>query len=242
MTHIHVGSTVDATLQEAILLYRESHGTKAVYASIHKVTHRKGRAPEIEVGKPLTLASLQQALHQVAEANGATAFSWVDQSVIATGPGLCVWWTPAMKRWMHFDGQSLRMHLPAKQPPLLWVTLYNRLYVFALGANRRPTPEDPVFYAPYMNVWVSGEVCQGNMPRPANPCPAAWEEAFYSANFTHVNDPGVRKLTSFRGGIAALWRNLMSSKAQKAFPLKTLVAMHTTVGAVVAAIETQERK
>lgn len=242
MTHIHVGSSVDAILKDAILIYREPHGEKAVYASIHKVTARKGRAPNIEAGTPLTLKALQEALHHVAEANGATAFSWLDPSVIATGPGLCVWWTPAMKRWMHFEGHSLRMHLPAKQPPLLWVTLYNELYVYALGADHRPKADDPVFYAPYMNVWVCGRVCQGNMPRPADSNPKAWEEAFYSANFTHINDAGVRKLTSYRGGTAALWKSLMASKAQKAFPMKSLVAMNRTVGDVVGEIEKQERK
>lgn len=231
MTTIHAIGSETVDLDKAILLYRG--GTRSHrYASIHDVTLEDG-APVICEGEPLTMGALRASLEDIAVAQGAKTLVWASPYTVATGPGITAWWTPAQKRWMHFDEGDWKMHMPARQPPLMWVTVYGELYVFALNKDERPTPDTPLFNAPYYNVWRDGRVCQGSMSVQDLAEPREWEDAFYAATFTHPNDRGTLTLTTYRGGARALWTSLMKT-GKKAFPIEHLVPRKHTAGEVLA--------
>lgn len=218
---IGTGDEAQATLSSAILIY-EVHD-RPVFASAHAVATDAKGAPVIRSGKAITVQALQELARNLATTHGVTLFNWTSENTVLTGPGVHVWWTPACKRWMHFEASNLSMHMPAMQPPLLWAIAERALYVFGLRLNQRPQKDTVLCHAPYMNVFRNGAVCLGNMPVPQEPSPVAWEDAFYAANFTHPNDAASRQLTTYKGGLTKLWRDLMSPKRQRDFPLNTLV-------------------
>ena len=49
---------------------------------------------------------------------------------------------------------------------------------------------------------------------------AAWQQAFFQSEFTHPGSGG--RLTTRRGGTAALWKSLAGKKR---FPLSTLIGL-----------------
>lgn len=225
---IGTGDEALATLASAILIYAVNG--KPVFASTHPVASDAAGAPVIRSGKAITVQALQDLARNLATAQGVTLFNWTSENTVLTGPGVQVWWTPACKRWMHFEASKLSMHLPAMQPPLLWAVAQRALYVFGLRQDQRPHKDTALCHAPYMNVFRNGAVCLGNMPVPQEPSPVAWEDAFYAANFTHPNDVAGRKLTTYKGGLTKLWRDLMSAKRQRDFPVTTLVDAGITLG------------
>lgn len=234
----------DATvLSKAILVYQSkpryasagSGDPISAYATIHPITANKSGPPIIGPGTLLKHEALEAAMIDLAAGAGAKRYRFIDVAVLASGPGMTAWFTPARTRHMIFDGAGIDLAGAAAQPAMMWVATTADLFVFALGADTRPTQGSAVFHAPHLNVWKGGRLCQGSAQRPTNLDPASWEQMFYESAFTHPND-GANWQTRHRGGPCALWRKLLKEKGKNAFPAAALAPTGATVEQTIDAI------
>lgn len=216
------------TLRRAILVYESDEG--AAFATVHSIEVGDGGRPTIQPGRPIDRAAVGQMVEQLS--GGGYVRELLPSTVLYADPTLLVWWAPAAGRPIFFrtgrtsfdaamDGQGV------SHPPLLFVATPGRLRVHALRESRRPEGDDPLFVAPYFNLFSGGAMCAGNVRLPETLRPQgidAWERAFFDTRFTHSNHSG--KLTSFAGGHDALWRWL-AEDADRPFPVESLVAQTT---------------
>lgn len=220
-----------AELSKAILLYEghSTHGQSGLaYASIHEVIQEKGAPARLGSGRALSADAIEKAVKDLATSAGIDLLQWNDDSVVATSPTLTCWWTPAQKRWMHFQVGDFQQSGEAQQPPLVWIVSSRQLHVFALKQNAKPTQDTELFDSPYLNVFAEGNVCTGSMAANSASSREQWVQSFFESTFTHAN-PSNRKLTSYRGGNIALWKTCMA-KADKPFPVSYLKTHKTTLG------------
>ena len=221
---IDVGSELELKLYQAVLLYKNDHGTRFM-ATVHGVVQKETRwqstawiRTTAQYGQPC--GSWRDSLGRVVPAE------FLPETVVARTPDLIAWWTPVAVRPMFFRDGSELASISGKlfpHPALLFVVRGNVLYVRACCASRRPGPDSKLAAAPYWNIGGDGAVCAGTMRTPKSltvTSIAAWQQAFFQSEFTHPGCGG--RLTKRRGGTGALWKSLAGKKR---FPLSTLIEM-----------------
>jgi len=144
---------------------------------------------------------------------------------LAKGDGYHVWWLPPGKRRVWFNADTIgKRSAETPHPGLVFMVAGDGWQVYAVKGKERPTADTPLFIAPYLNVWMGGSICAGSANTPkgaAAAAPEAWEKPFFESEFTHTNYHG-EKCTAAKGGIYALWRDLLDGK-HRTFPQRTLV-------------------
>jgi hypothetical protein len=129
-------------------------------------------------------------------------------------------------------GNDICGHIAA-HPGLVFVAGDNRLDVYALATDARPTPETELFVAPYPNVSPNGNVCLGTADVPRRHGPStigAWERGFFESTFTHAHAGGDR-ITRYSGGVYRLWKHVIESGS---FPSEALLPAKRTLGQLLA--------
>jgi PRTRC genetic system protein B len=226
-------------LANAILLYRteaprnagssRSPQGAAAFASLHAIDHDRQGQPIIEAGVPLTRAHLRQWT----EALGRTvAPELLPENILVAHPDILVWWVPEQVRLGYFALSSPpaglrrlseRTTALVPYPPHLFIATRSGLGVYALPASRRPTADTAVLHSPVLNVFLSGQLCWGNIPQPraltigAIP---AYESAVFDSWSTHPN-PGQEFTVAGKGGLVRLWDELAARRSRR-FPVKRL--------------------
>lgn len=239
MLSTNVSGTTYA-LSKAILVYETTgYGGKEGYATVHGVdpARQPGARPQIRAGVPLTRQALSAVL------NGLSAdesFGFLPENVLAVGKGYMVWWSRPTQRRVFFQAKEPIGNRAGTtpHPGLVFAVDEEGWSVFAVKGDKRPTPESPLFQAPYFNVYGSGRICTGNVELPSlttTDAIAAYEEAFFGSNFTHPNIPAKGKLTRHADGPYTLWRELLDGK-HRTFPAKCLVPLHQTAGHLVEVV------
>lgn len=118
-----------------------------------------------------------------------------------------VWWMSAGKAVMFFSdrgGDVTLKKLKGKKyphPPLLFKVTGSNLWIWALGANQRPTEKSPLYLAPYWNCYDNGSVCTGSIKIPGETSVTAiegWVQSLFRSEFTHGGGAGKR--TTHPGG------------------------------------------
>lgn len=220
---IDVGSELELKLYQALLVYRNDHSNRYM-ATVHSVVQKDpAGTPVLGAGELLSTASLRELTRQLGT---GCQVEFLPNQVVARTPDMLAWWAPAAMRPMFFRAGSELGDIsrkPFPHPALLFVVQNNVLYVRALPASRRPSPETRVAAAPYWNIDSDGAVCAGTMRTPKSltvTSIAAWQQAFFQSEFTHPGGGG--RLTKRRGGTTALWTSLAGKKR---FPLCTLIEL-----------------
>ncbi len=220
---IDVGSELELKLYQAVLLYKNDHGTRFM-ATVHGVVQKEtDGTPLLGSGQLLSTAALRELTKQLGTSCPA---EFLPETVVARTPDLIAWWTPVAVRPMFFRDKSELASISGRlfpHPALLFVVRGNVLYVRACCASRRPGPDSKLAAAPYWNIGGDGAVCAGTMRTPKSltvTSIAAWQQAFFQSEFTHPGCGG--RLTKRRGGTGALWKSLAGKKR---FPLSTLIEM-----------------
>ncbi|MBB5707329.1 PRTRC genetic system protein B [Sphingopyxis panaciterrulae] len=226
-------------LTSAILLYRteraygaESYGAArdaAAFASIHAVEQDADGRPVIAAGTPLSRAHLRQW----AEALGRTVVPEIlPANILVAHPDILAWWVPAQVRPAYFalstppkglEILSARTIVPVPYPAHLFVATRSGLGVYALPVNRRPMADTRLLHSPILNVFVEGQLCWGNIPRPRALAVASipdFERAVFDSWSTHPN-PGQEFTVTGRGGLVRLWDDLAARRARR-FPVRRL--------------------
>ena len=118
------------------------------------------------------------------------------------------------------DSELVGRKADPRIPALLFVVRNGVLFVRALSDYRRPDQDTKLSAAPYWNIDSDGAVCAGTMRCPKSltvASIAAWQQAFFQSEFTHPGGAG--RLTTRKGGTAALWTSLAGKKR---FPREAL--------------------
>ena len=136
--------------------------------------------------------------------------------------GKAMWFTKAQRRELFFTQKLGIPNGTASIPPMLWVADRQSLSVFALGRNRRPTKDTKLYYAPFFNIYASGDVCMGTVDiqvKQTNCLEAfihAWETYFFGSYFSHL----MEKHNPIEGNCVLLWESLVNTN--KDFPMEVL--------------------
>lgn len=240
-------------LTNAILLYSAGGRSGAhragasAFASIHDVQQLEA-GPMIAAGAPLTRAHLRQWAKAL---DKTIAPEILPANVMVAHPDLLVWWVPAQVRMAYFDlsrptedlkALGQRTSVPVPYPAHLFVATRNGLGVYALPASERPSADTQMLYSPILNVFLTGQLCWGNIPRPKALTIASiaeYERAIFESWSTHPN-VGQETTVTGKGGLVQLWDDLAASRA-KQFPVKRLkpfkakgAKVPATLGSLVA--------
>ncbi|MDA3613532.1 PRTRC system protein B [Polluticaenibacter yanchengensis] len=136
--------------------------------------------------------------------------------------GKVIWFTKATQRELYFTDN---LGIPkgfANVPSMLWIAERNRLSVFAIGSNRRPTEKTKLYNAPFFNVYEDGSVCMGTVDirikRTASldEFTNTWESYFFNSYFSHL----MENYNPVKGNCVTLWESLVNSN--EAFPMEIL--------------------
>lgn len=220
-------------LTNAILLYRPESSGAAAFASLHAVDHATGK-PTIAAGAPLSRAHLRQWTKALGM---AAAPEILPANVLVAHPDMLAWWVPEQVRPGYFNlstqkglralaGQTV---VPVPYPAHLFVATRRGLGVYALPVSDRPTAETVLLHSPVLNVFVSGQLCWGNIPRPKTIAIVSipdFERAVFDSWSTHPN-PGQEHTITGKGGLVRLWDELAARKATR-FPTKRLKPFSAT--------------
>lgn len=139
-----------------------------------------------------------------------------------THNGRVIWYTKAQYRDLYFVENlgipNGKVHIPT----LLWVADRNRISVFALKTDRRPTEKIKLFHAPFFNVHSNGSVCMGTVDINIKKTSSLeaftnlWQEYFFNSYFSHL----MQSHNPIKGNLVSLWKNLMENNEN--FPKNSL--------------------
>lgn len=226
------------SLTDAILIYRAD---TAAFASVHKVEQQDGQ-PTLAAGVPLTRAHLRQWT----EAIGRDVVAEIlPGNVLVSHPDVLAWWIPEQVRPAFFalttppkGAKALhqRTILPVPYPAHLLIASRKGLGVYALPESVRPTADTPVLHSPVLNVFIDGQLCWGNVPKPKAITTATmtdYERAVFDSWSTHPN-LGQNATATGKGGLVKLWDDLAARRARR-FPVARLKPFNgRTLGRLVA--------
>jgi PRTRC genetic system protein B len=231
-------------LRSALLLYSTGDQRRA-YATVHDVLKGRG-GMQLGPGRPASREGLAEFANALAA--DAVADGWVSDRILYIGRRVTAWFElPCLQR-VFFETEHEdparnigKRDAIVKHPTMVHALTPDGWYVWVLpAATLRPLPEAHLFRAPYFNVYADGKICEGNVLRPAKATAAAlpaFKGAFFGSRFTHPNEPRGTTLTRYRGGLYALWRDLLDGRITE-IPTASLVRHGThTLRTAIEALE-----
>lgn len=228
---VRSGGTSRYELASAILLYesRTGMGDRDVYATVHNIERNRRGGPRLAAGQPATAKACEAFARAMTDR--AAFAGWIAPEILFVGPRTVAWWRAPAVATMFFetvDEKNARRHIGNRtgrlpQPGLVHMLVEGNWHVYAVKGAARPRPDTPLFRSPHFNVHADGAICEGNVRRPERVSPdtlAQFERAFFHSRFTHPNASD-KLLTRYRGGVHALWRDLLDGR-HKTFPEASL--------------------
>lgn len=229
---VDLGRETSLTLSGGLLLYTggsESSGITTM-ATLHPV-HRRAAGPA-SLGTHQLLS--QAFLLDLSQTLGTRQLTrrYLPPNVLCLTDDTIVWWTAPCQRVLYFRGSAALRELSGKvypHPALVWKAVDGKLTLRALRDATVPTPETPLFLAPYPNDFSDKTVCMGSMPRPSEhgvDAMPAWEAGYFRSDFNTLRfDP-----TAHPKGFHALWKPLAD---RKRFPVRHLKPADETLAAFI---------
>jgi len=143
--------------------------------------------------------------------------------------GSVIWYTKSMIRKFYFTENLEIPNGMAEVPAMLWFANKRSLKIFALSSNRRPTEKTHLFYAPFFNVYVDGNVCMGTVDvniqntNSLEEFTTKWEDYFFNSYFSHL----MNEHNPINGNCVNLWKSLINN--DKPFPKEALKKANRTL-------------
>ena len=143
--------------------------------------------------------------------------------------GSVIWYTKSMIRKFYFTENLEIPNGMAEVPAMLWFANKRSLKIFALSSNRRPTEKTHLFYAPFFNVYVDGNVCMGTVDvniqnsNSLEEFTTKWEDYFFNSYFSHL----MNEHNPIKGNCVSLWKSLINTEKQ--FPKEALKQANRTL-------------
>lgn len=224
------------TLDQAVLLYHGRNG--GALATVHEVM-TMGGASVIGAGRAMTAQAARELAAALLQKVAYGGF--LPETVLYLRGDLILWWVPPASRHVVFRVESghaaalggVERGETVPLPGLIFAASNQTWRVWAVKGSRRPTPQTPLYQAPFFNVNAQGAICQGNVPVPEGTTVekiGAWNDAFFRSYFTHPNVTG--KLLRYRGGAYAFWRDMLDQRFTR-FPERVLADAKTTLGGLL---------
>ncbi len=147
----------------------------------------------------------------------------------STEKGTVIWHTKAQSKQLFFVESLGIPNGKAYVPPLLWKASKQKLSLFALKSDRRPSERTKLFHAPFFNVYNNGSVCMGTVhidikkSVTVEEFTQAWEQYFFNSYFSHLLGSG----SHIKGNCVSLWKTLI--KQETTFPVDVLMPNHLTL-------------
>lgn len=216
------------------LVFYEAKGTDAEIYVEYFDMDRNGNPINAH---PLTVKEAQRlskSLDTTGEGNKAFLKSKgiIAANILFTDPsenGFVMWFTKATSKNLFFvEGLGVSNGM-ASVPALLWVAGKEKLCIYALKSDRKPTENTPLYHAPFFNVYADGNVCMGtvdvNIKKSASleEFTAAWEAYFFNSYFSHL----IQNHNPIQGNCVSLWKKLR--KTGEAFPKEVLRKTDRTI-------------
>jgi PRTRC genetic system protein B len=232
--HIHAPGTGSVHLSQAVLIYKDQKGFAAL-ATTHRIEKVDGE-PVIGPGRLMTTRA---ALKLSADLGKRGAYDgYIPENVLFLNGEAAVWWMPPSRRHISFSTPNHIKEMGAAErgeivphPGLVFAAGQNLWRVWAVKGAKRPTPETPLFQAPYFNVDSQGRICQGSVTVPEVGTAAkidAWNDAFFRSTFTHPNIVG--DLVNYgRNDEYTFWRHMLDGRFKR-FPERVLIDRKFTLG------------
>lgn len=139
------------------------------------------------------------------------------------GKLVMIWYRPSAKRVLNFSaGLKIKGKSEVTVPATIYVLLNSKLYIYALGSDKRPDAETKIFNAPYFNIYEDGNVCLGSAQIGKHKADTyegeaeRFERAFYLAEQNHGQNKDQSKTDPEK-----LWTSLIKNK--KPFPITELI-------------------
>lgn len=136
--------------------------------------------------------------------------------------GHAIWYTEAQEQNLFFVNDLGIPSGGAMLPPMIWKATQESLEVFAIKDVKKLTLETPLYYAPYFNVYKSGNVCMGTVDieidndSSLEEFISTWQTFFFESKFSHLVD----SYNPVSVNIVELWQNQVKTKHD--FPLSVL--------------------
>lgn len=137
--------------------------------------------------------------------------------------GSVIWFTKSSNKDLFFRENLGIPNGQVAVPALLWVANKQKLNIYALKSDRRPTETTPLYHAPFFNVYADGNVCMGTVDISIKKSASleeftnAWEDYFFNSYFSHL----MSGHNPIKGNCVNLWKKLR--KSGMAFPKDVLV-------------------
>ena len=150
-------------------------------------------------------------------------------NIIPSQNGSVLWYTQSQERQMYFVKKLEIPNGKAKIPAMLWFANKERLSVFALTSDKRPTEKTPLYYAPFFNVYEDGSVCMGTVnihiknSASVEEFTKSWEDYFFNSYFSHLLD----NYNPINENCVNLWKKLI--KTGETFPVGVLKKNNKTL-------------
>ena len=140
-----------------------------------------------------------------------------------------MWFTKAQKRELYFCNGLGIPSGTANVPAMLWLASRDSLNVFALKNDRRPTDRTRLYYAPFFNIYKSGNVCMGSVSvkikdgATLEEFTSDWENYFFNSYFSHL----LENHNPIEGNGILIWKKLVNT--DKPFPTEVLKVSNSTI-------------
>lgn len=217
----------------ALVVYETKEANKECYVE-HFDMDRSGNPINAH---PLTVQEsrhLSKALDTTCERNKAflKPKGMIANNILYLDPsrdGLVIWFTKGDNKRLFFMDKLGIPNGSANIPPLLWMADKQRLYLYALKSERRPTENTPLYHAPFFNIYDNGNVCMGtvdvNIKKSASleEFTAAWGNYFFNSYFSHL----MPDHNPIKGNCVTLWKKLRKTGAP--FPKEVLKKTGRTI-------------
>jgi len=133
-----------------------------------------------------------------------------------------LWHRPQMRKTLTFRKDKLLLWMPA----MLFLVVFDKLYVFALKSNNRPTLATKLFIAPIMNLQGAYGICWGSVKTQHKIWNIDeemwfWEDKLWNSIFAHVGH------VCSKTEIMSLYRKLAKSAAK--FPKRELISLDMNI-------------
>jgi PRTRC genetic system protein B len=224
-------------LPEKVLKVYKS-GTDAYYIEIHPVYQRKGDYA-IGAGQPLTKKTLQKLLGAAIAEEGDHI--WWDNPIMPDCLlSFCVekykrhilWWRPKRSVDMLFAEKIGLKDGPVNIPAMLFFSHLDKIRIFALKENKRPTLRTNLYAAPLLNAIADNHLCWGNVSNNVHEIMEidkeidTWENYLWNSRFSHGGSAKVTK-----ADIITVYKKIAGTKKQ--FPVSQLIPQSITVNDLI---------
>jgi PRTRC genetic system protein B len=193
----------------------------------HEFAEDENGHPYLQAGQTVSLGDVKNVVDAL-HGEGADG-KFIAPDVFYVSSTMIGWRVPGRIRTLKFNVRGITFNITAPMPSMVIIANENRFIVCAVD-DGAITPDMPCYYAPLMNFYDDGTMCQGSVKKPdVSPLEnqKVWEDMIFDSYFSHISHQSLisGKDVSNESYIALL----KSLSNKKRFPKRSLKPMNMTI-------------